>query len=111
MSTQPYVKSHFIGMVMENCPQARPNHAELVIAHPSPVLIYQISSKDTRVLVDVKGGMPKDVKAYFNETVYPVLPGEFLYHLFLISSVSSSGAEILTELTLSFCRSFERCFS
>ena len=48
---------------------------ELVLADPSPVLIYQISSHDTRVLVDVRGNMPKDIKAYLGEKVHPQLPG------------------------------------
>ncbi|ELU04561.1 hypothetical protein CAPTEDRAFT_127930, partial [Capitella teleta] len=71
---KPEVRSHFIGMVLDNCPQARPNHAELVLGGQNPVLVYQISSNHTRVLVDVSGGMPRDVKSYFNETVYPILP-------------------------------------
>ena len=75
ISAKPTVKSHFVGMVMEDCPQIKDNHAELVLTDPSPILIYQISSRDTRVLVDIRGGMPKDIKAYFNETIYPQLPG------------------------------------
>ncbi len=50
--------------------------SELVLADPSPVLIYQISSHDTRVLVDVRGNMPKDTKSYLRENVYPQLPGK-----------------------------------
>jgi squalene monooxygenase len=78
VANKPEVKSHFIGMILDNCPQAKANHAELVIANASPVLIYQISSNQTRVLVDVRHGMPKDVKSYFNEQVYPSLPGVFI---------------------------------
>jgi squalene monooxygenase len=71
----PVVKSHFAGLILQNCPQARPNHAELVLAEPIPILVYQISSHDTRMLVDVRGGLPKDMKEYFREQVYPHLPG------------------------------------
>ncbi|XP_071510878.1 squalene monooxygenase-like [Diadema antillarum] len=70
----PQVSSHFVGTLMHNCPQFTSNHAELVLAHPSPVLIYQISSEDTRVLVDVRGGMPKDIKEYMMDSIHPQLP-------------------------------------
>lgn len=70
------VTSHFVATLMNHCPQARQNHAELVLANPSPVLIYQISSEHTRVLVDVRGSMPKDLKAHLLEKVLPQLPGE-----------------------------------
>ena len=69
------VTSHFVGTLMKDCPQIKDNHAELVLAVPSPVLIYQISSDQTRVLVDIKGGMPKDLKEYLLEKVAPQLPG------------------------------------
>ena len=71
----PVVKSHFVGLVMQNCPQVKANHAELVLAEPIPILVYQISSEDTRILVDVRDGLPKDIKEYFRERVYPHLPG------------------------------------
>lgn len=67
--------SHFVGTLMMNCPQQKINHAELVLAKPSPVLIYKISSKETRVLVDIRGEMPKDVKEYMAEHILPQLPG------------------------------------
>lgn len=73
-TTLPKTSSHFVGTVMHNCPQFQDNHAELVLADPSPVLIYQISSEDTRVLVDVRGNMPKDLKEYMMDRVYPQLP-------------------------------------
>ena len=69
------VKSHFMGLVMRDCPQIKEHHAELVLADPSPILVYQISSKDTRILVDVRDGLPKNKKEYFEEKVYPQLPG------------------------------------
>ncbi|XP_041484818.1 squalene monooxygenase-like [Lytechinus variegatus] len=73
-TTLPKTSSHFVGTLMHHCPQYADNHAELVLADPSPVLIYQISSEDTRVLVDVRGDMPRDVKEYMMDKVYPQLP-------------------------------------
>nr|KAG5710313.1 hypothetical protein BaRGS_009029 [Batillaria attramentaria] len=69
------VTSHFVATLMRDCPQVKDNHAELVLASPSPVLVYQISSHDTRVLVDVRGNMPKDIKGHLLEHVLPQLPG------------------------------------
>ncbi|KAL8578167.1 hypothetical protein ACOMHN_051722 [Nucella lapillus] len=68
------VTSYFVGALMRNCPQAKANHAELVLTSPSPVLIYQISSSDTRVLVDIRGNMPRDLKGHLMEHVLPQLP-------------------------------------
>ncbi|KAM4687952.1 squalene monooxygenase [Discoglossus pictus] len=68
------VSSHFVGCILKNSPQFKPNHAELVLANPSPVLIYQISSTETRVLVDIRGEMPKNIKEYMMEKIHPQLP-------------------------------------
>lgn len=70
------VSSHFVGTLMKNCPQKQANHAELVLADPCPILVYQISSDSTRVLVDVRGSMPPNIKEYFVEHIAPQLPGE-----------------------------------
>ncbi|XP_056617603.1 squalene monooxygenase [Triplophysa dalaica] len=74
ISGKAKVSSHFVGCILKNCPQFKSNHAELVLADPSPVLIYQISSNDTRVLVDIRGEMPRDLKNYMSEKIYPQLP-------------------------------------
>uniref|UniRef100_A0A2K5ECJ7 Squalene monooxygenase n=1 Tax=Aotus nancymaae TaxID=37293 RepID=A0A2K5ECJ7_AOTNA len=55
ISNKVSVSSHFVGFLMKNAPQFKANHAELLLANPSPVLIYQISSSETRVLVDIRG--------------------------------------------------------
>ncbi|XP_053571322.1 squalene monooxygenase [Bombina bombina] len=68
------VSSHFVGCILKNSPQFKANHAELVLANPSPVLIYQISSTETRVLVDIRGELPKNLKEYMIEKIHPQLP-------------------------------------
>lgn len=77
VSEKPVTKSHFIGLLLENCPQSIANHAEVVLPEGSPILVYQISSTCTRVLVDVKGSVPKDVRQYLKEIIYPEMPGEY----------------------------------
>ena len=64
------------GLVMKDCPQIEPNHAELVLLKPSPVLVYQISSTCTRILVDLQNGVPRDLPDYMRDTVAPQLPGD-----------------------------------
>lgn len=74
VSGKAQTSSHFVGCLMKDAPQFKAHHAELVLANPSPVLIYQISSSDTRVLVDIRGEMPRNLTEYMAEKVYPQLP-------------------------------------
>uniref|UniRef100_A0A4X2L0J8 Squalene monooxygenase n=1 Tax=Vombatus ursinus TaxID=29139 RepID=A0A4X2L0J8_VOMUR len=69
------VTSHFVGFLMKDVPQFKANHAELILADPGPILIYQISSQETRVLVDIRGELPRDLRDYMVENIYPQLPG------------------------------------
>ncbi|XP_024124166.1 squalene monooxygenase [Oryzias melastigma] len=78
------ISSHFIGCLMKDCPQFKPNHAELVLANPSPVLIYQISSSHTRVLVDIRGELPRNLPEYMAEKIHPQLP-EHLKEPFMVA--------------------------
>ncbi|KAF5915278.1 hypothetical protein HPG69_011743 [Diceros bicornis minor] len=52
ISNKVSVTSHFVGFLMKDAPQFKANHAELILTNQSPVLIYQISSNETRALVD-----------------------------------------------------------
>ncbi|NXJ61675.1 ERG1 monooxygenase, partial [Rostratula benghalensis] len=78
------VSSHFVGCILKDAPQFKANYAELVLAKTSPVLIYQISSSETRVLVDIRGEMPKNLKEYMIENIHPQLP-DHLKEPFLIA--------------------------
>ncbi|KAM4579799.1 squalene monooxygenase isoform 1-T1 [Odontesthes bonariensis] len=78
------ISSHFVGCLMTDCPQFKAHHAELVLAHPSPVLIYQISSSQTRVLVDIRGEMPRNLPEYMSEKIYPQMP-EHLKEPFMVA--------------------------
>jgi len=70
----PLTKSHFVGLILRDCPQMTANYAELVLTDTSPVLIYQISSTSTRVLVDIRDGLPDDIKAFLANDIQPKLP-------------------------------------
>ncbi|KAJ3331361.1 Squalene epoxidase [Blyttiomyces sp. JEL0837] len=72
------VSSHFVGFVLTDCDLPRPNHGHVILAQPSPILLYQIGTHDTRILVDVPGKLPSqgngDLKKYMEEKVGPQLP-------------------------------------
>lgn len=54
-SSQVDVPSCFVGLVLENCELPYPNHGHVILADPSPILFYPISSTEVRCLVDVPG--------------------------------------------------------
>ena len=72
------VSSHFAGLILTNCPQYKTGFAEIVlpVGGSGPILVYQISSTCTRVLVDIRGKMPSDTKEYMMDSVAPELPGQ-----------------------------------
>lgn len=47
--------SCFVGLVLENCDLPYASHGHVVLADPSPILLYPISSTEVRCLVDVPG--------------------------------------------------------
>ena len=69
---------------MHNVPQYKPGHAEIVLSNGGPILIYQISSTCTRVLVDVPSKVPPDLKEYMISIIAPQLPGmmKFLFFVY-----------------------------
>ena len=69
------ISSNFAGLIMHNCPQFKANHAEIVLGTTGPILVYQIASNDTRILVDIQGKMPSDPKEYMMNKILPQLPG------------------------------------
>lgn len=49
------IPSCFVGLMLENCSLPVPNHGHVILAEPSPILFYPISSTEIRCLVDVPG--------------------------------------------------------
>lgn len=82
---RPQKMSTFVGVLVTHPPDAAPvphkHCGHVVLAHPSPILIYQISSTETRVLVDVAGPMPTAANGglakFLREKSAPQLPGLF----------------------------------
>ncbi|KAH9615411.1 hypothetical protein KSS87_013446 [Heliosperma pusillum] len=76
------VPSHFVGLILENCQLPFSNHGHVILADPSPILFYQISSTEVRCLVDVPAGqkLPSiangDMAKYLKTVVAPQVPPE-----------------------------------
>ena len=47
--------SCFVGLVLENCELPFANYGHVIIADPTPIVFYPISSTELRCLVDVPG--------------------------------------------------------
>ncbi|CAN6971552.1 unnamed protein product [Brassica rapa subsp. trilocularis] len=75
------VPSCFVGLVLENCNLPYANHGHVVLADPSPILMYPISSTEVRCLVDVPGQkVPSiangEMENYLKNVVAPQMPHE-----------------------------------
>ncbi|KMT09877.1 hypothetical protein BVRB_6g128510 [Beta vulgaris subsp. vulgaris] len=76
------VPSHFVGLVLENCHLPLVNHGHVILADPSPILFYPISSTEVRCLVDVPAGdkLPSiangEMAKYLKTVVAPQVPPE-----------------------------------
>lgn len=72
------VSGYFLGLALKNCQLPYPNHGHVIVAEPSPVLVYPISSEETRILIDFPGNEPPkkgDALAnHLRQTVGPQLP-------------------------------------
>lgn len=100
--TEPKVtaSSFFVGLALHHeegsCPLPYPRHGHVVLANPNPVLLYQISSTETRILVDVPAPLPDPVDGslskYLLTTVKPQLP-EGVRDLFE-EAVKTQNAEV-----------------
>ena len=76
----PIVKSKFYALELIDCPLPAPNFGIVVLGDTEPVLLYQIGTHETRVLVDVPANTPTasvemgGVRAHLQNVVLPALP-------------------------------------
>ncbi|KAI2618871.1 SE-domain-containing protein [Hypoxylon sp. NC1633] len=76
----PVVRSKFYALELIDCQLPSPGYGHVVIGAASPVLLYQIGSRETRVLVDVPEKLPEaapangGVRGYMAKVVLPALP-------------------------------------
>ncbi|KAI3972699.1 hypothetical protein MKX01_019357 [Papaver californicum] len=81
------VPSCFVGLILENCKLPHQNHGHVILADPSPILFYQISSTEVRCLVDVPGQkVPSigngEMAKYLKTMVAPQIPPQ-IYDSFI----------------------------
>ncbi|XP_034677460.1 squalene monooxygenase SE1-like [Vitis riparia] len=81
------VPSCFVGLLLEDCELPFANHGHVVLADPSPILFYRISSTEIRCLVDVPGQKVPSISngemaKYLKAVVAPQIPPE-LYDGFI----------------------------
>ncbi|KAL7417987.1 SE-domain-containing protein [Mrakia frigida] len=77
------VRSHFVGLVIIDAPLPAPRHGTVILSSgKAPVLLYQIGTHETRMLVDVKGKLPSigsgALKKHLEETILEGLPSDAL---------------------------------
>ena len=76
----PVSKSKFYGLELIDADLPLPLHGHVVLGDGAPVLLYQIGTRETRVLVDVPEGLPSastangGVKGHLRNVVLPSLP-------------------------------------
>ena len=72
------MRSNFVGFILKDAKLPAPNHGHVILGNNAPVLLYQISERDTRILVDVPGKLPSvgsgQLHNYLRATVLPDLP-------------------------------------
>jgi squalene monooxygenase len=89
--TEKKVSSFFMGLVLKDCQLPYPNHGHVIVAKPSPCLIYPISSSETRILIDFpQAEAPRkspELIEHLKSTILPQLP----------SSIQSSFLEAVEE--------------
>ncbi|KAK8561168.1 hypothetical protein V6N12_048242 [Hibiscus sabdariffa] len=81
------IPSHYVGLVLTNCKIPNENYGDLILADPSPILFYPISSTEIRCLVDIpsrhvpsvsNGEMAHYLKTLVAPKVFPELQNSFL---------------------------------
>lgn len=71
------VYSNFYGFVLDLVDIPFPNHGHVVLANPTPVLFYPISSNHVRCLVDVSSDFRGDIMNHMLTVVAPQVPTQF----------------------------------
>lgn len=80
ISTMPIVRSKFYALELIDCQMPQPGYALVIIGNAFPVLLYQIGTHETRILIDVPTDLPEarpaagGVRGYIKNIVIPALP-------------------------------------
>ncbi|KAL2242162.1 squalene epoxidase 1 [Sesamum indicum] len=97
------IPSCFVGLVLENCQLPFANHGHVILADPSPILFYPISSTEVRCLVDVPGQKVPSVSNgemanYLKTVVAPQVPHEL--HDAFVSAVDRGNIRTMPNRSM-----------
>eukprot|EP00741_Cyanophora_paradoxa_P015943 tig00000042_g15392.t1 len=86
MPAKPKAQSHFVGLVLEDCKLPVPSSGHVILANPSPILFYPISSREVRCLIDIPGkSLPSvstgEMAKYITTNIVPQVPPEIQPYL------------------------------
>ncbi|PYH93200.1 SE-domain-containing protein [Aspergillus ellipticus CBS 707.79] len=76
----PKVKSRFWGLELIDADLPKPYHGHVLLSDNSPILVYQIGTHETRILIDIPENLPSasvkngGVKGHLRQVVLPSLP-------------------------------------
>mmetsp|Transcript_3063 Transcript_3063/g.7681 ORF Transcript_3063/g.7681 Transcript_3063/m.7681 type:complete len:513 (-) Transcript_3063:644-2182(-) len=99
--SEPKIKhpSYFVGLILNNVSLPYPNHGHVVLAKPSPILFYPISSTQVRCLVDVPGEkLPGEMQGYLRAVVAPEVPDVLRTHF--LDAVEHSQIRVMKNTEL-----------
>lgn len=72
------INSFFIGLILKNCKPPFENYGHVIVAKPSPVLVYPISDTEYRILIDFPGQQaPRkgdELNNFLKNVIAPQLP-------------------------------------
>ncbi|KAM6558985.1 hypothetical protein CsatA_028224 [Cannabis sativa] len=97
------IPSCFVGLVLENCDLPYANHGHVILADPSPILFYPISSTEIRCLVDVPGQKVPSVAngemaTYLKSAVAPQIPPEL--NASFIAAIDKGNIRTMTNRSM-----------
>ncbi|PIN13039.1 Squalene monooxygenase [Handroanthus impetiginosus] len=97
------IPSCFVGLVLENCQLPFQNHGHVILADPSPILFYPISSTEMRCLVDIPGQkLPSlasgEMAKYLKTVVAPQVPPEL--HDAFVSAVNKGNIKTMPNRSM-----------
>lgn len=119
----PIVRSNFVGLMLEDADLPAPHHGHVILRRPDPnaaatpsteqgvgpVLVYQLATHETRMLIDVPGAkVPSSstgaLQAYLKEHVTPVLPPSIIpsFEAALAKSMTGDASARLRSMPNSY---------
>jgi squalene monooxygenase len=95
--TEKNVSSYFLGLVLKDCQLPYPNHGHVIVAKPSPCLVYPISSSETRILIDFpQQEAPRkspELTEHLKTVILPQLPSSI--HASFITAVEEGRFKVM----------------